>query len=533
MKRLIKRIIHPARKDSVPAELMALPARYLQFKNQRISPEEFRNYFTAAVVNFFTPLKDSVKVLSFDPQTASQWKNLLDEQKIDLRQTLQLRFFLENSEEPLLDIPSPFKEKVEQELSNGRLQRVQAFSLHKDFYYLLLYSKESPRVAKRMELWREVLRNIQTVSGNSDGHSVPENRIRELESQLSVLKKQLQESERSLRKHVYELNNLLEISTELYSTLDFERLINTALLVIIGQMGCMRAFALLGEPLSEGYYKFYQKGFGKEKPELKLELDHPIINFFESNPHPVTVSNLETRNDLQSIASVLKESGIEIVAPILYESRFHGMMGCGMKLDETAPLDSDLRMFNILENMISISLSNAEMYERVKQMSLTDGMTSLNNYRYFESRLREEIQRSRRNKSSVSLIMLDIDHFKNYNDKLGHQAGDEALRKIGKLLKQTIREVDVANRYGGEEFSIILPGMKKESIAILAERIRIAVEKETFFKEELQPSGKITVSLGGASFPDDADSFEELVSAADQALYLSKSGGRNRFTLFQ
>ena len=128
--------------------------------------------------------------------------------------------------------------------------------------------------------------------------------------------------------------------------------------------------------------------------------------------------------------------------------------------------------------------------------------------------------------------MLDIDFFKNYNDKLGHQTGDEALRTVGWILKNTVRDGDIVNRYGGEEFAIILPGMEKSMITILAERIRAKVEEYPFYKEHVQPGGSLTVSLGGATFPTDADSFESLVKRADQALYYSKNKGRNFCTIF-
>jgi diguanylate cyclase (GGDEF)-like protein len=159
-------------------------------------------------------------------------------------------------------------------------------------------------------------------------------------------------------------------------------------------------------------------------------------------------------------------------------------------------------------------------------------MTNLNNYRYFENRLVEEINRSRRNNTCVSLLMLDIDEFKNYNDELGHQAGDEALRTVGWILKNVVRDGDIVNRYGGEEFAIILPGMEKDLISILAERIRMKIDEHPFYKQKVQPGGSLTISLGGATFPSDADDFEMLVLKADKALYHSKKSGKNRCTIF-
>ena len=112
-------------------------------------------------------------------------------------------------------------------------------------------------------------------------------------------------------------------------------------------------------------------------------------------------------------------------------------------------------------------------------------MTNLHNYRDFTIRLKEELNRARRNNTKVSLLILDIDHFKNYNDTLGHQAGDEALRVLGKVIKSTVRDEDVVSRYGGEEFCIILPGSSKESMKKLGERVRQQVEVHKFYKEKV------------------------------------------------
>ena len=160
-------------------------------------------------------------------------------------------------------------------------------------------------------------------------------------------------------------------------------------------------------------------------------------------------------------------------------------------------------------------------------------MTNLHNYRYFEDRLKEEINRASRHNKKVSLMMLDIDHFKNYNDTLGHQAGDEVLRMIGKFLKISIRDEDIVARYGGEEFCIILPGIEKNGITILGERVRKKIESEKFFKEEVQPGGRVTISIGISTFPDDAKNYSGLVEKADKALYQAKNSGRNQIKVIE
>jgi len=163
--------------------------------------------------------------------------------------------------------------------------------------------------------------------------------------------------------------------------------------------------------------------------------------------------------------------------------------------------------------------------KKLKKLAVTDGLTDLFNYRAFQHRLHLEIERSKRFTLPLSLLMLDIDHFKQYNDKFGHPAGDRLLKEFADLLRNHVREVDCPARYGGEEFVLILPGTVKKSALIVAEKIRVLVETADF------SGSHITVSIGVASFPEDTDAKDSLITLADQALYQAKEAGRNRIVL--
>lgn len=162
------------------------------------------------------------------------------------------------------------------------------------------------------------------------------------------------------------------------------------------------------------------------------------------------------------------------------------------------------------------------------RLAVTDGLTGLFNHRYFQEKWAEEFRRARRYGEPLALVMMDVDHFKNYNDCAGHPQGDVLLRDIAALLGQSVREVDFVARYGGEEFAAILPKTSGAAARTLAERIRKAVEETSFPLGHLQPGGRVTVSIGVASFPDDAEQPEEVLECADRALYVAKRGGRNR-----
>lgn len=359
-----------------------------------------------------------------------------------------------------------------------------------------------------------------------------EDKVTSIQQLLDEKEKSLQIAEKAVKRKVYDLHNLVEASNEIYSILNFRQLINSALLTVIGQVGVQSAFMLMYDQKKRSYSQIYQKGFrAKAIQKIKFKVDSPLVKYFTKNNAPVYLKQLNRQKEFVSYVQKLKELGIFIVAPIMYAERVQGIIATGEKLYATEFTQTDFELFHVLVNIISISIENSLHYEAVKNLSLTDEMTNLHNYRSFISRLKEEINRAKRNKSEISLVILDIDHFKNYNDTLGHQAGDEALREVGKVLRKTVRDEDIVSRYGGEEFCIIFPGIAKEGIESLCERIRIKIEKHKFYKEKVQPTGKLTISLGGATFPKDAADMHTLIQKADEALYRAKHLGRNQMQI--
>jgi diguanylate cyclase (GGDEF)-like protein len=169
--------------------------------------------------------------------------------------------------------------------------------------------------------------------------------------------------------------------------------------------------------------------------------------------------------------------------------------------------------------------------EKLEEVSITDDLTQIYNHRYLISRLQYEFERAKRYGFAISLIMLDIDHFKIYNDNNGHLAGDDALRKVAKLTHEAIRESDIVGRYGGEEFAVILLHADVVQMMEVAERIRRIIEETPFPNEESQPMGRITVSMGGSCLCDGMTTVEDLIKSADEALYRAKRSGRNQVAI--
>ncbi|MEE2994253.1 MAG: diguanylate cyclase [Gemmatimonadota bacterium] len=191
---------------------------------------------------------------------------------------------------------------------------------------------------------------------------------------------------------------------------------------------------------------------------------------------------------------------------------------------------ADFIMKPVEPDLLDIRIRKVMDERRTQRLAITDGLTGLYNRRYFEERLDEEIHRSRRYDRPMSIIMIDIDFFKQFNDTCGHLKGDDVLRQLSHILQDHSRETDITARYGGEEFVMILPETSLESSRMLGERIRQAVDKAVFEGEEQIPAKKITVSVGVSCLTDDEGGYDAL-ERADQALYKSKQAGKNLVTV--
>jgi diguanylate cyclase (GGDEF)-like protein len=173
-------------------------------------------------------------------------------------------------------------------------------------------------------------------------------------------------------------------------------------------------------------------------------------------------------------------------------------------------------------SQIATALSNILLHREVQRLSTTDTLTRLHNRRGFEARLADEMKKVRRYKSPLAAVMIDIDHFKQYNDTYGHPAGDAILQQVAAVIRSQVRETDFVARYGGEEFVLLLPETGKSNAMKAADKIRMAVEASQ------GPGQALTISLGVAASPEDTTNAQALIELADQALYRAKEGGRNR-----
>jgi diguanylate cyclase (GGDEF)-like protein len=234
-------------------------------------------------------------------------------------------------------------------------------------------------------------------------------------------------------------------------------------------------------------------------------------------------------------SDVLTKEGVVFIAavPLISDQKIIGLLFLASKNDKKSYLDFDFTTaLPLVGNHISLIVDKIRLFQETKRLSITDDLTGLYNSRYFYRQLEAEIARANRYGDPFSLILFDIDDFKRLNDTYGHQAGDDVLCELAKILISVSRESDVVVRYGGEEFFIILPNTLMMDTFTFAERIRDRVEKAIFLPNHAGEI-KITLSGGVASFPQSSPNVKSLLNAADNALYCAKASGKNKILCFE
>ncbi len=355
----------------------------------------------------------------------------------------------------------------------------------------------------------------------------------DIKKEMKALKQdnyQLAQANQKLNERLIELYTLYSITKTLSLTLDIREIFE-------------KTIDLIGDTLKMDEYCLMMIDEGTSK--LTIRAHHGMSDAILNNIN-VTVGN--------GVSGRVADTGRAIlIQDISRENNFFyyegsnitkgSFLGVPLKLSDGTVLgvlnahkpvpnqfsDDDLKLFEAVAEQVSISLQNAIAYQKTRELTNRDELTNLYNRRYFFERFDKEVERAKRYERLLSVMLIDIDHFKNFNDTFGHLKGDNLLVQLSRLLEKNMRKADVIARYGGEEFLVMLPETDRGAAMVVAEKIRKVVEEYDFHKDkaDLGP-GKITLTIGISSMPEDARDALDLLDRADKAMYYGKAQGRNR-----
>jgi len=326
--------------------------------------------------------------------------------------------------------------------------------------------------------------------------------------------------------------NLLSVAVDIFNMATIDEILDTAVLKISDQfLPSFITFLWKPHPNKEEIVIKSYKKYKQVDINVPIQSITHFESFFRKFPKPVAyeIFALQETEVEPLVLEAVNALNPELIVPILSPFGLYGIVLVGKKaLDEEGYTSDELFFIDQLMSFLSQAVQNNLHHEH----SVRDVKTGLYNHGYFMTRLEEEISRTKRDIISSSLMVIDVDKFKNFNDTYGHLAGDRVLESLAFTIKQAVRSEDVPSRFGGEEFTILLSNTPQDTAWMVAERLRTSVEAMKVSWEP--PLPQVTISLGMVTFDDQTNaSAEEIITRADEALYQSKEGGRNRTTVWE
>lgn len=325
-----------------------------------------------------------------------------------------------------------------------------------------------------------------------------------------------------------ELASIIEIGKVLTSSLDVRDILES-IMKQVERLIHPKAWSLLlvDNETGELVFEIAVSSVAKQLQGVRLERGEGIAGWVAQHGEPLLVPDVSkdarfaehfNRNFPFTTRSI-------VCVPVKIKDQVIGVIEIINSYEELNFDENDIQLITIIADFAAIALENARNYERINELVITDDLTGLYNSRQFGQLIENEVKRSERYEEPFSLVFLDLDHFKSINDTHGHLVGSRMLKEFGMLVGKQIRCSDMAARYGGDEFAIILPHTGKEQAAKTADHL-LAVMKQTSFVSDDNTPIALTASFGVATFPDDANNRAGLIKAADCAMYEAKAGGR-------
>ena len=337
---------------------------------------------------------------------------------------------------------------------------------------------------------------------------------------------------KDLKRKIFDLNAVLGMVSNLYSVSEEERLFSVFSKMMQDHLRAKSVLIMLPEEKAHDIVAKYS--FGTQLGNLadfRIEKGKGLYGWIRNEKELWSLYDLRKFSEEEILRELLSE-GFQIGAKLFFTQDRFGLVLLGEKLDGSKYRQIELQILAILVSMVGITYKNIKHYKTIEELSYTDSMTELYNYRYFYKRLTEEVFRAKRFSRKLALVIFDIDDFKIYNDTYGHQAGDQVLKQLGELLSHIVRSIDVVSRYGGDEFCVIMPESDQDECFKFMERLRKAIMNHSFKDQNGGHEHNITVSLGGAIYPYDARTVDRIIYCADMVLLKAKSLGRNKSMMY-
>ncbi len=331
------------------------------------------------------------------------------------------------------------------------------------------------------------------------------------------------------KKAIKDLIPFIEISKALTSTLN-PREVLEIIMKEISELFKPKNWSLLliDEEKKELYFEIAIGPDSDKLKRIRLKIGEGIAGWVAKHGEPVITNNpYNDHRFTQEVDKTIKFKTQSIIAvPLKSKGKILGVIELINELDENKFTKDDLILLQTFTDFAAIAIENARSVEKIKELTIKDDVTKLYNARFLHEALDKEVSRARRHARKLSIIFIDIDHFKNVNDTYGHLVGSKVLSEFGNLIKDSLRNIDIPTRYGGDEYVIILPETDKKGALRVAHRLRNKLKQHVFMEEEGYHI-KITASFGISSYPDDALEKLDLLRLADNAMYRVKETTRD------
>lgn len=333
----------------------------------------------------------------------------------------------------------------------------------------------------------------------------------------------------SLKEQNQEFSALFQITQTMVSSLDQRLLYERIIQALKDSLHCNVCVLYIFSPGSDTLDAVKVQGlYGVDLKNITIELGKGLAGEAALNQKMTYAPDLTAYDEKPRYSNETIDEGSLLCVPMTVQNRLIGVINLHQS-NKNSFSSTAQKIAQAIANQAAIAIENARLYEKTKTLSATDELTGLSNRRQFQEYLLRELAQSRRHHNNFSILMIDIDHFKLYNDSHGHLKGDIVLKRVASLLLQNTRGVDLVARFGGEEFVLLLPKSDKLNSLAVAEKLRMCIEKEYFSgAENSQPGQRLTISIGVSHFPSDSSDIYDLMNLADTALYQAKNQGRNK-----